>query len=263
MVIETNTQAMQKPQKHATILGIKLTSTSKNQLLEEIKEKITKKEKFYVVTPNPEIVLSATKDQKLKEIINLAGLSIPDGFGLKLFEPGLTIMKGRELMVDLIGLAHNYGWKVYFLGATEAVNRKTIEIAQKKYTGAKFTGGPGPILNNNGQPVSEKEKEIEGKVIREINNFSPNILFVAFGSPKEILWMGKHFDELKPNCMMQVGGSLDYFTGQVKSAPVLVTSLNLEWLWRGLQEPWRVGRIFNAVVAFPLKVLISKLKISI
>ena len=90
---------------------------------------------------------------------------------------------------------------------------------------------------------------------KEINNFKPDLLFVAFGAPKQELWISKWQKKLNVRGMMAVGGSLDYYSGVVKEVPSSIKNLGLEWLWRLINEPKRLVRIFNAVVIFPLTLL--------
>lgn len=68
--------------KHGNILGIKISSTSREQLLASITDRLDKKDKFFIVTPNPEIILMATNDWLLKKAIVRADYSVPDGIGL-------------------------------------------------------------------------------------------------------------------------------------------------------------------------------------
>lgn len=252
---------MQKGLKQANILNVLVNSTSKEEVLTLVTKKISEKAKFIIFTPNPEIILAAQSDPDLASILNSADLSIPDGVGLKLVIPTLTIIKGRQLMVDLLKLAEKNRLKVFFLGASPSVNKESVEKTIRMYPHIRVKGDSGPYLDRQGNPQSDKDMEIEKKVISNINSFQPNFLFVAFGTPKEQKWIAKNFKSLKLNCVMEIGGSLDYFSEQVKLPPVFMTALNLEWLWRLLHDPRRIGRIFNALILFPIKVILSRIKL--
>ncbi len=250
---------MKKDRTQAQILNIKIDSTSEERVLGLIQNKIAQKHKFIVFTPNPEIIMAAQSDPELASILNSADLSIPDGVGLKLAAPGLTIIKGRELMLRLFELAEKSKLKVFLLGAAPGVNQRSVELIKTKYTHVKVKGNSGPNLDREGNPISGKDTYLEKEVISSINEFKPNLLFVAFGTPKEQKWIDKHKNELNVNCIMEVGGALDYFSGEAKLPPTLLTSLGLEWLWRLIHDPSRASRIFNALVLFPLMVLKKKL----
>lgn len=244
-------------QKFVQILGVRIGSTLKSDLLNLIQGALTKKIQFYIVTPNPEIILEASSDPKLLEILNKATFSIPDGVGLKFVNNSLRIIKGRELMLDLLTLAEKKKLKVYLLGSKPNVNKKSVEKIKREFPHINVKGESGPILNKNGEPASEVNSSLQFEVVKDINNFKPDILFVGFGAPKQEKWIYNNMSSLNAKCLMTIGGSLDYYAGFVKPVPKLLENLGLEWLWRVIQEPTRIARIFKATVVFPLKVVLS------
>ncbi|MEJ2347903.1 MAG: hypothetical protein P8Y17_01725, partial [Patescibacteria group bacterium] len=74
-----------KGQKQAKILKVLVTSTSKPRVLRFVRERLRifdPKRKFLIVTPNPEMVMRAEKDENFANILNSADLALPDGIGL-------------------------------------------------------------------------------------------------------------------------------------------------------------------------------------
>ena len=66
-----------------TVLGVKIDDLSMPEALELVSSWLADKrqatsDKRYVVTPNPEFVMSAQKDPEFREILNKADLSIPE-----------------------------------------------------------------------------------------------------------------------------------------------------------------------------------------
>ncbi|SRR5260221_13342212 len=241
-----------------TILGIRINSTSKGELLKLIENKLAKKIQFVIVTPNPEIILQAQSDPKLTHSLNSADFSIPDGVGLKFADKNLQVIKGRELMVDLFNLANDKKLKVYLLGGRDFVNKKSQELLTSQYPNILVSGNSGPKLEKNADPVSEVHINLQFEIVKEINTFKPDLLFVAFGAPKQEIWINKHLKDLKVTGAMAIGGALDYYSGFVRPVPNLLANLRLEWLWRLIQEPKRIKRIFNALIVFPILIVLSK-----
>ena len=240
------------------ILGVEVDKTTKKEVLSRISYFLNNKKKFYIVTPNPEIVLAASRNPKFAEILNSADISLPDGVGLKLADPSLKIIKGREIALDIFDLARKYGLKIFLLGATPAVNKRATAYAQEKYPNLVVCGMSGPLIDEQAEPNNDRELAREKKAIEKINDFRPDILFVAFGAPKQEFWVNNWKDKLKVGGIVVVGGTFDYLVGA--TAPKIMVSLGLEWLWRLIKEPKRLGRIVNAVIVFPLILLRSKLK---
>lgn len=251
-------------QNHVNILGIQVLSTSISHLLTSVREKITHNRKFYILTPNPELVLASMKDNSLKEILNSSDFAVPDGVGLNyaskfLYGKSINVIPGRRLFQHLIELANKKGWKVFFLGGFDQEAQKAAQNLRLNYKNIKMETFAGPKLNNYGVPVKEVDKILQRKAIDLVNKFSPELLFVAFGNPKQEIWIYKNLKYLNIGGAMAVGGTFRYTAGMSKLPPTWMEKAGLEWLWRLITEPHRIGRVFNAFPIFPLRVFWFKL----
>jgi N-acetylglucosaminyldiphosphoundecaprenol N-acetyl-beta-D-mannosaminyltransferase len=124
------------------------------------------------------------------------------------------------------------GWRLYLLGAGPGVAEKTAEILRARYPGAQIVGAYA------GSPADADAPEIIGR----IRAARPDVLFVAYGAPKQDLWIACYRDALGVPVMMGVGGAFDHIAGIRKRAPWWVQRLNLEWLYRLITQPWRWRR---------------------
>ena len=124
------------------------------------------------------------------------------------------------------------GWRIFFLGAAEGVAVRTAEILAARYTGLQVVG------TYAGSPAAADSPDI----IARVRAASPDILFVAYGAPRQDLWIDAHRSELAVPVMMGVGGALDHIVGIRRRAPGWVQRLNLEWLYRLITQPWRWRR---------------------
>lgn len=249
----------QKSLKSHKILGVKVSGITRVQVLNFVRTSLKKKRKFFITTPNPEIIVAAQKDRELLAALNSADIALPDGAGLKLAAKIKTRITGREMLESLLLLANSKKLKVYLLGASRQVNTAAVALIKKIYPDIKIAGSGDIYINKDG--YSDKENDIEKHIVilRDIDNFRPHLLFVAFGAPKQEKWVYHNLGKLNVGGVMVVGGSLDYFTGKAKLPPNWVARTGLEWLWRVIFEPRRIKRIFNAVVVFPWLLLKDKL----
>lgn len=258
-MIRTQKNHTSSSRKIGQIMGIKVISTTITEVLARVEDLISDSSKFYIVTPNPEIVLMAQRNEKLKSALNGTDLAIPDGVGLKLAMPDLNIIKGRELFSELIALAAKKNWKVFLLGG---LGNEAVLASSKlkiKYPKLNIEYAQGPKLNNDAKPASENDKKLQKEAVNKINKFAPQILFVAFGNPKQEIWVHQNYLKLAIGGAMAVGGAFRYLAGLSELPPKWMASLGLEWLYRLGSEPNRIGRIFNAVIVFPFKILLSKM----
>lgn len=245
-----------KKRETGNMLGVKLSGTSKASLLQEIENKLSLRPKIFITTPNPEIVLRAQSSSKLRKAINASTYQVIDGVGLLWAIKMLNIkgeyelIKGRLLFLDLLRLANKKKLAVFFLGSTKEVNTKAILRVRKEFPNIKISGSSGPQLDNEANNVSKDNIKLK----RDID-----ILFVAFGAPKQEIWIHKNINKLPVKLAMGIGGTLDYYSGVKSLPPKWIDKLNLEWLWRMVREPGHVKRVFRAVVVFPLVVLKHRL----
>ena len=256
-MIKTRKNYVYTGRKIGQILGINVTSTSLAEVLPRVEDFIAHSAKFYIVTPNPELILMSQHNLNLKEALNSADLSIPDGVGLKIADPALTIIKGRELFLELIKLAEKRSWKVFLLGGLGTEAAKAGSILKSQFPGVKIESDGGPKLGVNAEPMGINERKTEIKTVERINKFAPQLLFIAFGNPKQEIWIHKNLSKLKIGGAMAVGGAFRYIAGITPLPPKWMAKAGLEWLWRLITEPSRLERIFNAVFVFPLKVFFA------
>jgi N-acetylglucosaminyldiphosphoundecaprenol N-acetyl-beta-D-mannosaminyltransferase len=123
----------------------------------------------------------------------------------------------------------------------------------------KIESAGGPFLDKEARPISKDDALIEKEVVKAINKFRPHLLFVAFGAPKQEKWAYKWLDKLEVGGVMVVGGAFDFIAGRAKLPPEWMEKAGLEWLWRLLHQPRRLGRIFVATIVFPVRVFWTKL----
>ena len=193
--------------------------------------------------PQQHVVVNAAKlvamrrDEQLADIVRSCILVNADGQAVVwasriLGDPLPCRVAGIDLMIELLSVAEQRAYRVFFLGATEEVVDKVIEICRSRYTGLKISGWHCGYFDEN------EEREI----VQTIHASNTDILFLAMSTPKKEYWLAKYKDSLNVPFCMGVGGSFDVVAGKVKRAPVWMQRCGLEWLYRFLQEPRRMWR---------------------
>lgn len=139
-------------------------------------------------------------------------------------------LSGVELMIKLIDLANRKGYSVFFLGSHQNLLDKVKEKIDQEFTGIKKVG-----FQNGYYDIKSDENE----VIKKIAHFQPDLLFVAFGSPRKEEFIQKYKNEMNAKIMMGVGGSCEVFVGE-KKLDSLTKKLGLRWFVRMAQDPKRL-----------------------
>lgn len=238
------------------ILGVDFVKLTFNNALNIIERqvKFPDKKLFHVITANPEIILSVKEDIKLKNVLEDAGLVTADGVGIIMAakwkrNPLPERVAGSDMLIKLFEKGNEEGWSFYFFGAKEEVSKKACENVAKDY----------PNINIVGRHNGYYNKDEEDKIINEIAEAKPDILIVALGAPRAEKWVYDNKNRLNAKVAMGVGGCLDIVAGVYKRAPKAWQKLNLEWLYRLIQEPsrWRRQLILPK---FAVKALVDAFK---
>ncbi|MCF7795735.1 WecB/TagA/CpsF family glycosyltransferase [Patescibacteria group bacterium] len=255
------------------ILGIKINTNTKKEILNELKKSFEFNKQFYITTPNPEIILKALKNDKYKNILNNSYISIPDGIGLILASKFLykknylkERISGSDFVYDLLELCEKKEKKIFLLGGNNEDQLNRVEKNLFNKFNNLIISGKNLGYDKNNLIIGENYNliDVENKtktLIEQINYSNTDVLLVAFGAPKQELWIYENLNKLKNiKIAIGIGGTFDFISGYKKRAPKIFIRFNLEWLFRLIQEPRRLKRIFNAVIIFPIKIIKYRLK---
>ena len=244
-------QEMPKVGQTVSIMNIDFLNKTKADFLEEcLYPRLQQEKKSFIVTANPEIVMNAREDAGYKKIVQTADYIVPDGAGILLAakimkQPLQERIAGSDLMIDLLTFAEAQGLSCYFLGAEQGVNDQAVREALKRFPRLKIAGHHHGYFSDDDQ------------VAEAVQQSRPDIILVALGFPRQEKWIAKHIDGFDKGLFIGVGGSLDILAGKVKRAPDKWIKYNLEWLYRILQQPFRVKRIFK-VFEFMLRIVFRR-----
>lgn len=233
------------------IFTLSFNSIEKKQLLEKLINRINNQEKTFLVTANPEIVMYAKQNSEYSKVVNKANFVIADGIGVVigskiLGTPVPERIAGFDLMCDLLQRGNQEGWCAYFLGAKNEVIGKAVSKIQRDYPNLNIAGYHDGYFND-----STEIKNI-------IQKTRPDLVFVALGFPRQEKWIHENLKDFDKGLFIGVGGSFDVLAGTVKRAPLIWQKMNLEWLYRLLQQPSRWKRML-VLPQFVMKVFIERL----
>ena len=223
--------------KTASILGVHFHAVTMQQAVETAMSRIRARQKGYVVTPNPEIVDLCRRDSEYMGIVNRATLVLPDGIGVIyaakiLGEELCGKVAGIEFAEHLVAAMAKENMRLFLLGAKPGVAEKAGENLCKKY--------PGLVLAGTHDGYFKDPQE----AVDAINACGgADVVFVCLGAPKQELWMEKNGAATGAHLLLGLGGALDVFAGVVQRAPAIFCKLGLEWLYRLLKQPSRIGRM--------------------
>lgn len=241
--------------KSVEVFGVRLDDVTLDETLDILEGYIQSGTPHLVATNNTEFVMVAQKDEEFRQVLNSADLSIPDGVGLIwglgiLGTPVRQHVRGTDTVWQLLERAAVKGYSVFLLGAAEGVAEAAADRMRERYPRIKiagtYAGSPDPRHDDAMVDIVRKAGHVD-------------ILLVAYGAPAQEKWIARNKERLGVPVAMGVGGVLDFIAGRVKRAPAWIRRIELEWLYRLWQQPWRWKRQL-ALPEFALKVLALKAK---
>lgn len=218
------------------ILGVGIDDLTLNEAIEAGTALLEESGFHYVVTPNPEFILSAKKDEPFRAVLNQADLALPDGIGVIYAAKILgRPLKGRAPGVDFAqGLMERMaqtGRSLFLLGAKPGVAEQAAENLRAAHPGLLICGTHDGYFKE------------DAPVVEAIKTAGADVVFVCLGAPKQELWMAKNGPLTGAKLSVGLGGCLDVFAGNVQRAPEGWQKAGLEWLYRLIKEPSRIGRM--------------------
>jgi N-acetylglucosaminyldiphosphoundecaprenol N-acetyl-beta-D-mannosaminyltransferase len=203
----------------------------------------------HVVTVNPEFAIAARRDETFRRVLWESALATADGIGIVLAGRVLGVpvrerVTGVDLIESVAGLEHPC-CRLFLLGAAPGVAEDAALRLRARFPEARIVGA---------YPGSPRDEEFQAIAAR-LAEAGATVLLVAFGHPRQDLWIARHRERLATHGILVaigIGGAFDYLSGRVPRAPYLLRRLGLEWLYRLIRQPWRWRR----QLALPLFVLL-------
>ena len=218
------------------ILGVGFDTLSPEEMVRTAASLIEQGGFHYAVTPNPEFLLTAEKNEAFRAALNGADLSMPDGIGVVyaskiLGRPLAGRVPGIDFADGLMDWMAQNGKRLFLLGSKPGVADLAAVNLKERHPGLLVCGTHDGYFKEDA-PVIAAVKEAQADVV-----------LVCLGAPKQELWMAQNGPATGAKFMVGLGGALDVFAGHVERAPEAWQKAGMEWLYRLIKEPKRIGRM--------------------
>lgn len=238
-----------------TIQDIPINNLTMTDTLEQLSVMMQDPTPKQVVFVNAHCANVAYKDASYLRTLQEAALSLADGIGLKLAGKLLRRdikqnVNGTDLFPRLVEAMEGTGQGLYLLGAREGIPETVVDWVNRNY----------PDMLISGFQHGYYKPEQEAEVIQNIRNSGAKLLLVAFGVPRQDVWLRQHLLELNVPVVMGVGGLFDFYSGRISRAPQWVREIGFEWAYRLAMEPGRMWkRYVVGNVVFLYHVMLEKM----
>lgn len=237
---------------YVKIFGVKIDKVTMEEANKRLVSYMQGEDLKMIFTPNPEFIMKAQEDPEFKDILCQGDLVVPDGIGIikasKIHHLELSErVPGIELMEKALEYCNRSKKSLFLFGGKPGVPETAAKNILEKY--------PNLIIKGTQDGYFDEKDEL--RILDKINEAKPDILFVGLGAPKQEKWIYKYRKIINSKVAMGVGGAIDVWAGTSKRAPKIFIKLGVEWLYRLLKQPTRIGRMM-ILPQFMIKVIFSK-----
>ena len=224
----------------ANILGVGVSVVNMTSAISRIEDWISRREQQFVVCAPVHGLIDCHRDAKLREIYNRAGMVIPDGMPVvwicrMIGHKNMDRVSGPDLMAELCRISPVSGYKHFLYGGwpPHVVDKLATQL-EKNFQGIKIVGTYAPPY----RPLSAEE---DAEVVEKINAADPDVVWIGLGTSKEKFWAASHVGKLNASVLVGVGAAFDFHAGTKRRAPFWMQRAGLEWFFRFVNEPRRLG----------------------
>jgi N-acetylglucosaminyldiphosphoundecaprenol N-acetyl-beta-D-mannosaminyltransferase len=232
----------------SVLFGVAVSRKSMTHVTNTLVEAMRTRRTTHVVTLNPIMLMHALRDRAYLRMLRQAELVIADGIGVVWAawwrkQPLRERVTGYDVVQQLLQEAAKGGWRVYMLGAASDVVEEAARRMQQVHRGLCIVGCESGYF------------EDDEAVLARIAQAQPHILLVGRSMATQDRWIARHRARLDVPVMIGCGGSFDVMAGRLRRAPQWMQRMHMEWLYRLIQEPRRLGRMI-ALPRFVVRMLV-------
>ncbi len=223
----------------ANILGVGVSAINPDIAVETVHHWIANGEKHYVCVTGVHGVTESSRDERLRQIHNEAGLVAPDGMPLVWVSRMMGFRQvdrvyGPDLMLAVCSKSAARGYRHFFYGGARGIPEKLAERLRDRFPGIQIVGTYSP-------PFRRLTQEEDEALVETINKSHADLVWVGLSTPKQEYWMAEHRTCLDAAALVGVGAAFDFHSGAKRQAPRWIQRSGLEWLFRLCAEPRRLA----------------------
>jgi N-acetylglucosaminyldiphosphoundecaprenol N-acetyl-beta-D-mannosaminyltransferase len=221
------------------ILGVPIAMTDYDQAMDVMDGMIARRERGYVCAVAVHAVMVGRSDPEMRAALLGSTLTVPDGMPLVwaanlLGEDLPNRVYGPELMQRYSSRCAERRHRVWLYGGRDQGSLMQLALnMRRRHPGIDIVGGYSPPF----RPLTTAE---EARVVDQINDARPDVLWVGIGVPKQEKWMARMRERLEVPVMCAVGAAFDFHSERISQAPAWMQERGLEWTYRIAQEPRRL-----------------------
>ena len=189
-----------------------------------------------LATINLNFLRQADSDPAVRATLAACSMCVADGWPVMALAhlagtPLPERVTGASLVPAVLSWARHAGWRVALVGGLPETRTALV-----------LAGTWNDVLCGHWLPTYPAGASVDDPDLRrELRAAGADIILVALGCPKQERWLLANLVDSGARAGIGIGGSLEFLAGVRSRAPRWVQRINLEFAYRFLQEPRRLG----------------------
>jgi len=243
------------------ILSLPVRDIDLRGAVEWAEERVLSRKPAYICHVNVHTLAESWRNPALRGALSEADLAVADGMPLvwlahrqngrsteRVYGPDFM-----TAMLDRAGPAPDRPWRHFFYGSTPLVMEGLLKSVADRFPGASVAGHITPPFRAS----TDSERDADR---RAINASGADIVWVGLGAPRQEIWMHQNRTQLEPPLLVGAGAAFEFLAGTKPQAPRWMQRSGLEWSFRLLTEPRRLGpRYARTIPPFLWRVLSNEM----
>ncbi|MGN6308795.1 MAG: WecB/TagA/CpsF family glycosyltransferase [Xanthobacteraceae bacterium] len=237
--------------------GVAINTFSMRDAIDSIVSAAQAGDTFSVCTLNLDHVDKLNKQPEFRSAYRRARFVTADGFPIvilgRLSGAPIERTTGADLVHPLCAEAGRNGLPVYLFGSNRLTLHRAARRLARHYPGLRIVGShsPGATFDPHSDEASQ--------AIERIRASGARLCFVALGAPRQEIFAARCLDELPSTGLLCIGAALDFIANTQNRAPRFTQKTGLEWAWRMMRDPRRLGPRYVRCAAVIPKLAIRSL----
>lgn len=236
------------------VLGVRVSIADMDSLLAAMRHAVEKREQLAITFANPNYVMAAQRDPKLRALMNSFDVNLADGWGIvlaaKIFgKPLPTRMANDDITDGIFGLPAAEGWRVFLFGSAPGIAEQAAKNLTGWYPGLDIVGTEHGYWDvERGHPGRFDPEDVD-RIVEKINAAKPDILHVGVPTPLQQVFVTENRDRLDVSVIITGGSYLDHLAERRHWFPPWVIKMRIGWLYRLFREPRRLWYRYTVELA--------------
>lgn len=221
------------------LFGFEIDALTMAEAISEFRRLISRKLPSLAFNVNVDICMKILRDKELLSVFRDADVVLVDGTPMVwatrfLGRPLPGRVSGSDFLPAFCRVAAEVGYRVFLLGGGPGIGERAKSRLEAMNPGLRIVGTYSPPYG------FDLDADENARIVERVHQSAPDVLFAAFGAPKQEKWLFQFRDILGVPVSMGVGSSLDYLAGRLQRAPIWMQRWGMEWTYRLAQEPRRL-----------------------